>query len=192
MREIEKLMELFGVTKDVELAEKLELKGSGTISTWKKRGHVPQSTLRKCSKKFGLPLEWFTDETIPYVMKKVFNRICCGDGIEPEGYEMIAEVMVPEKYDKPNIIMVKAKGNSMEPTICEGAYVAVDTNDKDIVSGKMYAVCSDLEGSIIKRIVIEGDKLFLVPDNNVWKGVEITEIPDYFVIGRVRLVVNEY
>jgi phage repressor protein C with HTH and peptisase S24 domain len=128
----------------------------------------------------------------PFATVKVYDRICCGDGVEPGGREEIGAVSVPVKYDKPHIIMVRARGRSMEPTIKEGGYVGIDTSDREVISGEMYAVCSQLEGAVVKRLVVKGDCLELVAENKVFEPVEVRDVPGYFVIGRVRLVVNEY
>ena len=123
---------------------------------------------------------------------KVYSSISCGAGVNPGGYEEIGLVSVPARYDRPNIIMVRARGRSMESTIKDGGYVGIDTSDRNVVSGEMYAVCSQIEGAVVKRLVVKDDCLELVSDNLAFKSTEVRDVPDYFVIGRVRLVVNEY
>lgn len=138
----------------------------------------------------GLP--FLPEPSSSFITVPVYGRISCGFGVEPGGQEEIGVVVVPIKYDRPSIIMVVARGRSMEPTIREGGYVGIDTSERDVISGEMYAVCSQLEGAVIKRVVVKDDCLELVPDNLIFKVTEIREVPDYFIIGRVRLVVNEY
>lgn len=45
--------------------------------------------------------------------------------------------------DGHSIICFPARGNSMEPNIPDGTTVAVNTEDKKIIDGKMYAISED-------------------------------------------------
>jgi phage repressor protein C with HTH and peptisase S24 domain len=187
--------------KAATLLHALQLKTNINLN-WLETGEGPMfdhpSTLELVKKlRGGDPLRRGSDYDIQptsnsFTMVKVYDRICCGDGVEPGGYEEIGVVYVPIKYGKPHIIMVRARGRSMEPAIKEGGYVGIDTSDREVVSGEMYAVCSQLEGAVVKRLVVKGDCLELVSENKVFEPVEIRDVPSYFVIGRVRLVVNEY
>ena len=132
------------------------------------------------------------DKAPDFATVPVYDRICCGIGVTPEGNEEIGVVSVPVKYDKPHIIMVKAHGRSMEPTIKEGGYIGIDRSERNIISGELYAVCSQLEGAVVKRVMVQADSLLLISDNPSFKPTEVKDVPDYFIIGRVRIVVNEY
>lgn len=59
---------------------------------------------------------------------------------------------------------IVADGDSMEPTIRHGYFLAVDPNDIDPINGQIYAVRTG-DGLVVKRLRRAGDRWNLVSDN---------------------------
>jgi len=106
--------------------------------------------------------------------------------------EPIDTIMVPSDFMKPSIVPIKIKGESMEPTIYEGAVVGIDKEDKEIISGKIYAVWLPYEGAVIKRIFIDIDKVILKSDNISFPEISLPfkELDDNFILGRVKWIIQ--
>lgn len=51
--------------------------------------------------------------------------------------------------------IIHATGNSMFPTIQDGAVVLINLADRELKIGKVYAVCSLHEGLVLKRLIYE-------------------------------------
>ncbi|MHB1664259.1 MAG: S24 family peptidase, partial [bacterium] len=87
----------------------------------------------------------------------------------------------------------KVKGESMEPTVKENGYVGVDINDKEYISGKIYAVyLRDENGVAIKRVFINGDNMILKSDNPMFpeRVINKKNTDDFSLIGRVTCVIQ--
>ncbi|MCT4573044.1 S24 family peptidase, partial [Bacillus thuringiensis] len=83
-----------------------------------------------------------------------------------------------------NLVYLKAKGNSMEPTIPDGAYVMV-REQPDVESGEIAAVLvnGDTEATL-KRIKKQGDIIMLMPDNPTHNPMIIDENNPAKIIGK--------
>ena len=85
----------------------------------------------------------------------------------------------------------------MAPTILDGAIVGVDRNDRQLVSGEIYAVWVPYEGAVIKRLFMELDKVIIRSDNHVFPEFSIPyqELEesrrDNFILGRVKWIVQK-
>lgn len=87
--------------------------------------------------------------------------------------------------------IIFARGDSMEPTICHGDNLLVDTSKKDIYDGTLY--CINLNGQIYaKRLQkISKDIIGLVPDNTKYEmiKVDISKGIDIFqIVGEIRWI----
>lgn len=78
-------------------------------------------------------------------------EFACGDGSYSEedynGYMLRFSKAtlrrIGAKTDGSGILCFPARGDSMEPRISDGATVAINTDDKKIIDGKMYAINQD-------------------------------------------------
>lgn len=76
-------------------------------------------------------------------------ELACGDGscLEDDynGFKLRFAKSTLRKVgaQKDSVLCFPASGNSMEPMIPEGTTVAINTNDKKIVDGKVYAISQD-------------------------------------------------
>jgi transcriptional regulator with XRE-family HTH domain len=109
---------------------------------------------------------------------------CCIDALEP-----IGQILVEHKYNGPNIRVIQVRGSSMEPTLLDGSYVGVDVTDKNVISGKLYAVYLPYEGTVVKRIWIGPELVKIESDNKTAPShdMSIERVNwDTFIQGRVK------
>lgn len=126
-------------------------------------------------------------------MVDIFNMVEAGPGAEPQWHEPIDRRMIPAGLVSKSTIAVLVRGRSMEPTFRSGAIIGVDLNDKQVVDGEAYAVLLPYAGAAVKRIYPLPNGVLLRSDNKEFPEVELKrdEIPDCFILGRVRWVVQE-
>ena len=127
-----------------------------------------------------------------FVVLKVHAMTGAGlpqDAITPEA---IAEIVIPKEFHRPSILPVQVRGESMHEVIKEGAYVGIDTADKKIVSGKIYAIWLPYEGMTIKRLYMGPDKVICRSDNPNFPefSIPLNEVSEPFIQGRVKWVVQ--
>lgn len=109
---------------------------------------------------------------------------CCIEALEP-----IRTICVEKKLDGPNVRVIEVRGNSMEPTLLDGSYVGVDVTDKNVISGKLYAVYLPYEGIVVKRIWIGPELVKIESDNKAAPShdMSIDRINwETFIQGRVK------
>ena len=85
--------------------------------------------------------------------------------------------------------------SSMEPLLCKGAYVGVDTSQKQVVSGELYATDLPYEGVAVKRIFFDS------VNAQVLLRTENPQYPEFVlpfedlgkaVLGRIVWTINRY
>jgi len=86
-----------------------------------------------------------------------------------------------------NLVLVFARGDSMEPTIQDNNTVMIDTNQRDLVDGNIYVIRTDnhLVVKRVQKLINKG--ILLLSDNKEYKEqrLESSETQDLEVIGRV-------
>ena len=70
----------------------------------------------------------------------------------------IGKLSIPLSMARPSVTVVKMDASSMEPLIRRGAYVGLDTDQKNILSGELYGVFIPFEGLGIRRIFLDEEK----------------------------------
>ena len=118
-----------------------------------------------------------------------------GGPMELFEHEPIQTIDIPQHWIKPELQAVLIRGRSMEPSIIDGAVVGVDTQDKKVISGELYAVWLEYEGAVVKRLFIEQNIVRVSSDNPAFKEMQIKndEInTDTFVLGKVCWLMQSY
>lgn len=91
--------------------------------------------------------------------------------------------------------MFKVETSGMEPLICKGAFVGIDTTQKNIVSGEIYAVHIPFEGISLKRVFLDGDnqRLVLRAENKLHPD-QFVPLDKHFdrVIGSIAWVMQRF
>jgi SOS-response transcriptional repressor LexA len=204
---------LKGFKRDMELAKLLGVRPS-VISTWRKRNTVPYKQLIQLCEEESLNISCLLygqgpirfekkglslvgPEMTPYkgemVEIDVFALAGAGQPRDLVGPEPIKTITLPKEFLKPGIVPVMIQGESMEPNLYNGAVVGVDEKDRQVISGKVYAVWLDYEGAVVKRVYVEPDKIVLKSDNPGFpeSHLDIKNISDGFILGRVKWVIQK-
>lgn len=127
----------------------------------------------------GLPVGTFkrvqaVDDDDPRLVHipKVRLRLSAGISgfeVEPERYDggtttVPADWMARHGYHRDNLISIHVKGESMEPTLYEDDLVVINTADRKMVDGHVYAF--NYEGEpVVKRLERDGGQWYLKSDN---------------------------
>lgn len=86
-----------------------------------------------------------------------------------------------------NLVLVFAKGDSMEPTISDNNTVMIDTSNKELSDGSIYVIRTD-HHLIVKRVqTLLSSSILLISDNKAYQPIEVdmAKVTDLEVIGRV-------
>lgn len=114
----------------------------------------------------------------------VLGQIACGDPITAE--ENIEEYRdtVADLLPSGNLFYLKAKGESMSPTIPNGAYVLI-REQPDVEDGEIAAVLvnGDTEATL-KRVRRQHDVSMLLPDNSDFEPIVLSEDYPGRIIGK--------
>lgn len=70
---------------------------------------------------------------------------------EPE-LKAVAMLCVPQHFARQNCKVLQVNSPAMEPTIQRNAFVGVDTSSRTPVAGALFALMSQVEGVIIRRL----------------------------------------
>ena len=118
-----------------------------------------------------------------------------GGPVELFEYDPIQTIDIPNHWLKPNMQSVLIRGRSMEPNIMDGAVVGIDTNNKQVVSGELYAIWLEYEGAVVKRLYMERDSVRVCSDNPAFKEMQIPHDDingDTFILGKMCWLMQSY
>ena len=120
-------------------------------------------------------------------------QIAAGDGVYIDRAHKTGEIGFDRAWlrtmtDTPprKLRIIQLRGDSMEPTLPDGAWVMVDLNDVKPVSNKIYVFAEHDEGRV-KRIAIHPQtrRLTLISDNPTWPNIEDVDPAAIDIFGRV-------
>jgi len=125
------------------------------------------------------------EEASPELVRiPVLGTIACGNPI------MVAEnyteyiYMPRDRLPKGKLFYLRAKGDSMAPTIPDGALVLV-REQPDVEHGAIAAVLVNGETeATLKRVKRQGNMVILMPDNPAYEPIVVTPQNSVRIIGR--------
>jgi phage repressor protein C with HTH and peptisase S24 domain len=84
------------------------------------------------------------------------------------------------------MILIDVYGNSMEPELKDGDTVLIDTSQKEILAGSIYAVGID-DTIMVKRLEKHPGKLVLMSDNKDYETIylSLSEMDSVRIIGKI-------
>ena len=209
MKNISEIMEYIkiieGCDNDSEVASSLDMTLTA-LSNHKARKSIPYKKLSTYCERKNISLDSllgdeksFISPTISlfyeeFLQVNVYALAGAGDGKELVEREPIEVIVLPKSFCGQSIIPVKIKGESMEPTIYNGAVVGIDRDDRQIVSGKLYIVWLEYEGAVLKRLFVDPERIVLKSDNPQFpvSYINIKEGAQDFVLGRVKWVIQKF
>lgn len=84
----------------------------------------------------------------------------------PEGDESVGPVLgrlnIPQSFASPGLYVVRIDASGMEPHIRKGAFVGIDTANRNVSSGELYAVRLPYEGLVLKRAYVDAQNSCLI------------------------------
>ncbi|TAN59833.1 hypothetical protein EPN18_09770 [bacterium] len=200
------------LSSDADVANLLGIKPK-TLATAKVRNSIPYEVLTSFCNSEKLSLNWlltgdgskYRGEDRPFrgpelasyegdlVEVQVFALAGAGDPRKLTTGEPIETLILPKEFMLNYILPVRVEGDSMTPTLNDGATVGIDTHDIKITSGKVYVVWLDYEGAVIKRVFVEPERIVLKSDNPLFPPsyIALRDAPEHFVMGRVKWVIQK-
>ena len=202
---IRRAFEALKISSQNKLAILLGINRAG-ITQAKNKGTVPDKWILDLYRKYGINPDWIETgkgkmfiverdgsvvvpeyRSVPYVKA----RLCAGDGSfevdeNIRDYWMFRADWLNNKGSASHMILVDIYGTSMEPELKHGDTVMIDTSQKDILAGSIYAV--GIEDTImVKRIEKHPGKLVLRSDNKDYEPVYLSrnEMSGFRIIGKI-------
>ncbi|PEU86008.1 XRE family transcriptional regulator [Bacillus cereus] len=174
-----------------DLANELNIPET-TFSNWMQAKTYPRpDKMQMLADYFKITRSDLTEEEQNYdgecpisVRIPVLGAIACGAPILAE--QNYGEYRCEATDHLPNgkLVYLEAKGNSMEPTIPNGAYVMI-REQPDVESGEIAAVLVNGDTEVtLKRIKKQGNIIMLMPDNPTHNPMIIDENNPAKIIGK--------
>jgi hypothetical protein len=190
--QIIELKELTNTSKNVDLAKVLGTTPS-TIQTWRKRGKVPDDIFikaRSISQNGGVLMPPRGYITLEFYEQEV----SAGNGALVVSEEKSSDIVFSEAFihndigvNPKNIFLMPVRGDSMHPTLKNGALVMVHKIGQFAGDG-IYVFRFD-DQLMVKRLQFSKSGLNVVSDNDTYKEWELSkeeiESGDFEIIGEV-------
>lgn len=172
-----------------------------SISKWEKDIHEPDIVQAlKFAKVLEKPIEFFVPDDFVSEMRNVggstayipvIGEIACGAPIlavqNVEYYKEIPKDELPSG----ELFILKAKGDSMYPSIVDGDYVLIRLQP-DVEDGEIAAVQVDNDTrATLKKVQHAGDNIVLLPINPEYSTIVLNENNPGRIIGRAMEVRRE-
>ena len=216
---LERIKKATGARTQVQLAEVLDVRQS-SISDAKRRCSIPAEWFLKLYRSHGLDPDWLSEGVEPVYINESKGKIpadtllretpapygrmnsrgrvlpvstMAGADKGAESWEPkpIEELSVPESFCRPKLQVVKSDSGSMEPVIGKGAFVGIDTDQKEHPDGDLCAVYFPHQGLTIRRVFMQGDTYLLKAENEKYTDLTIPAAEmDERTVGRVVWVLQ--
>jgi len=108
--------------------------------------------------------------------------------------DIAGKISLPHSFTRDGLCVLRMRGTNMIPTVMPDALLGVDTLDKDVISGRIYALFAPNEGVILRRVFLNGsqDGYILRSDSSDFPETALT--PDLLakrLLGRVTWIFQE-
>ncbi len=189
---LKKLLKEYSLNQN-ELA-KIAGVSESTVGKWILKKSTPRmGAIQKIADHFGLPKSYILEEKKPSnlyevapatVKVPILGVIACGEPIlveeNFEGYRYESPDMLPSG----DSVYVKAKGDSMSPTIPNGSLVLI-REQPDVETGEIAAVRINNSSEItLKRLKKQGNFVMLLPDNPTYEPIILNGENTATIIGK--------
>lgn len=171
------------------------------VSAWERNANRPlMDKLSVLAEMFDVPLTHFFDnEEIenlqpvgPQTVRiPVLGQIACGDPIHADENFSGYRYKSPDNLPSGTLYILEARGNSMEPTIPNGAEVLI-REQAHVENSEIAAVLvnGDSEATL-KRIRYQGETMMLMPDNPSHSPIVVSEDYPVKIIGKaIQITTN--
>ncbi|WP_289102030.1 LexA family transcriptional regulator [uncultured Fusobacterium sp.] len=141
----------------------------------------------KVAEKLRENLEYIQEQNEDTKIIPIYNSASAGVGriaeSIPDDY-----LSLPMKYIE-NTVGIKINGDSMYPTITDGAIVILK-KDTEVYNGEIGVFLLNDE-AYVKRITRKDDFIFLYSDNMIYQPIVITEKDNFIICGKVIKTINK-
>lgn len=175
-------------------------KSQSTISKWENKSILKYEEARLIATHYQVPISAvlgnneIEDDILNYASIDIIDaQASCGNGIENFNPVVIGKQLIsyPSLRDltfstPENIKILRARGDSMEPTINDADYIWVDISCKQADSDGIYVFCIGT-GIIAKRVRIDfiHKNAVILSDNPKYPPIQVGQSDQVKVIGRV-------
>ena len=148
----------------------------------------------------GSPVESQTEEEIlkEYALIPGYNiQVAAGAGAFPEqNVKPSRKLAFRHKWlrfrglREKDLVLVFAKGDSMEPTISDNNTLLIDTSQRDLQDGNIYVIRTDGH-LIVKRVQqLLNKNILFISDNKTYEKMEVSpqDLNDLEIIGKVAWI----
>ena len=191
-----KLFERFGLNPD------WIKKGTGPMYLRTETGYAPVDSEEALAAREDASL--YSDANAKNVVVSVFSMQpggSCGPvsggptDHEKNGHRVVGKLSVPLSLAGDGVKVFLLDSTGMEPLLRKGAHIGVDTNQKQVVSGELYAVALPYEGVGIKRVFPDSAsaRALLRAENPHHPEVSLPlEKLGEAILGRIVWAINKY
>lgn len=182
-----KLFERFGLNPD------WLKKGTGPMYLRSEDGYAPGGEGQMVAAHESMALYNEPDAKGDTVSVLSMREFAGGDG-DAETPKVTGKLCVPLSFAAPGIKVFKMDATSMEPLIHKGAFVALDTREKQVVSGELYGLRLPYEGLSIKRVFLAASGSAILRSENPQHPETTIDIQtlEQSCAGRVAWVINRF
>lgn len=196
-----------GYTKDYQVADLLGV-GRGALSNAKQRNSFPfldelcvvcerdnisLNIIMKnpfhSSKALHIVPPGHNDEGLNdnFIKVNVFSLSAVASEKELVMSDPVDSAVVPREIYTVDSIAVKINGDSMEKLLMQGSTAIIDTANKDIISGSLYAIRIPHEGNVVRECYSEPKGLSLIPYNKNYPASRVAweDFDPKMIIGKV-------
>ena len=182
------LFERFGLNPD------WVKKGTGPMRLRTEYGYAPES--KNASLIARAESSPYADPNAQSVIMSVYSMQSCAEtGQDNDTLEVVGKLNIPLSMAKTGVKVFLLDSAGMEPLLRKGAYIGVDTSQKRVVAGELYAVELPYEGVGIKRVFPDSAKATALLRTENPQHPEISlpfETLANAVMGRVIWTINRY
>lgn len=172
-KNLKKIMKEFKI-KQYELA-KIAGVSESAAGKWILGKSTPRmGAIQKMADHFGIPKSYILNESPANMIETtgktvripILGKIACGDPIFAEENFEDYRVALEDGLPAGRLVYLQAKGDSMAPTIPDGAMVII-REQPDVENGEIAAVLvNGNEEATLKRVKKQDDHVVLLPDNS--------------------------
>ncbi len=155
-----KLFERFGLNPD------WLKKGSGPMYLRTELGYAPVESTSPVSAYEDVAL--YSDPNAKAEVVSIYSMRHWPAPGTADAPKIEGKLSIPLSFAAPSIKVFLLDATSMEPLIRKGAFVALDTAQKQVVSGELYGVYMPHEGLVVKRVYLDatGSSFILRSENS--------------------------
>lgn len=186
--------------KDIDVAAALKI-SANTLAQRKFQNAIPYQHVLDFlhSKNISINLFFYGNDpmevakdSLKYKILKLYTaNVSAGAGCENldiEAQDILFDRAMLKRLGFEACDIVRVCGDSMEGIIGDGSFCFIETRNKTIKNGKIYAV-NTRDGLFVKQCYCMDSSIMLVSMNEVYPPMQYT-LEDIVVIGKVRGVIN--